>query len=174
MDAKDAKRLIQAEGYLELDLPKEAWRILAGSSDRNGHEWLALAAECKRQLHEYAEALVFLERAVTERPEEISLYINMGWCLKRLDRLSEAIDALLAADKICRQLRLGDTHPLVMYNLSCYYSLAGDKQEMLSWLSAALDKEPGYCRLIPEESDFDSFRQDEAFLTLVAMFDKRT
>jgi hypothetical protein len=53
-----------------------------------------------------------------------------------------------------------------MYNLSCYYSLAGRKDEMLDWLARALDKEPGYRRLIAAESDFDHFREDADFRRL--------
>lgn len=173
MNAKDARRLLEAEGYLELDLPREAWQSLAQVESKDAFEWLSLAGEVHRQLEQYEKALEHLEKAVELHPEDVSLYVNLGWCLKRSDRLADAIEALRNADRICRQRKADTVHSLIMYNLSCYYSLAGDREEMLTWLAAALTEEPGYARMIDSERDFDRFRNDEAFQTLVATFAKK-
>ena len=68
--------------------------------------------------------------------------------------------------------------PVVLYNIACYYSLAGDKAQALSWLGRALrmetalrkqmTEEPEFGRkslreLIPDEPDFDQLRNDPDF-----------
>jgi hypothetical protein len=59
--------------------------------------------------------------------------------------------------------RLSPNEPIIMYNLSCYFALAGNKTQALSWLGRALRKEKSLRKLIPEESDFDRLRDDPDF-----------
>lgn len=59
--------------------------------------------------------------------------------------------------------------PIVLYNLSCYFSLAGDKAQALSWLGRALRIEPTLRELIPDESDFDPLRNDPDFQFVIGI-----
>jgi hypothetical protein len=56
--------------------------------------------------------------------------------------------------------------PIILYNLSCYYSLAGQRTPMLRYLAEALELHPHFRDEIPEESDFDRFRNDPDFVRL--------
>ena len=61
--------------------------------------------------------------------------IGLAWCLKRTDRLEEAIDVMMAA------YQFHEDEPIVLYNLACYFALAGDKPQALSWLGRAIRME---------------------------------
>lgn len=164
----DARFLQQAEGYLELELPLPALESLrrVGTKTRESFEWNFLCSECYRVLERYEDALPLLERCRQLRPEFVAVYINLGWCYKRVGQLPKAIDALRAAHRQCLVQKTNTDHALVMYNLACYYSLAGQKDEVLYWLELALSKDPGFRELIAAESDFDNFRNDVDFQRL--------
>ena len=165
VQVSDARLLEQAEGYIELDLPQPARKALqlVGPESRAGFEWNFLIAESYRAENLYDLALPHFEKAQQLKPDLIPIYISLGWCYKRADQLGRAIEALHEADRQCEKSENGDSHALVMYNLGCYYALAGQKPEMLYWLGRALGKEPEYRKLIPEETDFDHFREDPDF-----------
>jgi hypothetical protein len=57
---------------------------------------------------------------------------------------------------------------LVLYNLSCYYSIAKDKEQMLGCLRSALALTPAFKVGIDDESDFDPWRDDEDFKSLTS------
>lgn len=170
MNTQDARRLVQAEGYLELDLPDEARKCLAqvGEEVRRSYEWNVIVAETHRVSRQFADALRHYEAAHRLKPQDISVHVNMGWCLKRLHRVKDAVEVLRRADEICDLLKRESEHPLIRYNLSCYYSLLLDKEQMLDWLRRALEMDPSYAALITNESDFDPFRNDPDFQRLVA------
>lgn len=165
----DARFLLQAEGYLELELPVPALESLrrVSAKTRETFEWSFLCAEACRCMHRYEDALPLLDYCRKLRPEVIAVYINLGWCHKRVGQLPKAIDSLRAAHRQCLTQESGEDHALVMYNLSCYYALAGQKNDMLYWLELALAKQPAYRKLIADESDFDAFRDDVDFQRLV-------
>ncbi|MFO0949383.1 MAG: tetratricopeptide repeat protein [Planctomycetota bacterium] len=169
METQDARRLVQAEGYLELDLPEEAQKCLAAVNEttKRSFEWNLLAAETHRVRKEYADALALFEAAHRQRPQDITIYVNLGWCLKRLHRLKDAITVLKKADEICTLLNKENEHALIKYNLSCYFSLLLEKEPMLDYLRQALEKDSSYVALIAKESDFDPFRDDPDFLRLI-------
>lgn len=162
MQRSDLLLFQQAEGFVELGLPVQALDRLrrVTAQARPSFEWNFWMGELLRQTEEYGQAIPYLERARNVRPEVITTYINLGWCLKRTDQLDGAIGALLAAEEQCRAHDSGAEHALVMYNLACYHSLAGQKERMLEWLSAALAREPSYRELVISEPDFDPFRND--------------
>ena len=57
---------------------------------------------------------------------------------------------------------------LLHYNLSCYWSLAGNPAKALEKLADALDLDPDLRTLIPNESDFDALRGNPDFDRLTA------
>ena len=59
-------------------------------------------------------------RVTEAEPENVRAWLALGWCHKRTGRIDLAIDALEAA-------RNADPdEPLILYNLACYWSLAGE------------------------------------------------
>ena len=169
-----ARKLLAASGYLDLEMPAHALRTLGGISDPEvmPFQFYQLLGLTLRAESKFEEALVALSRAHKERPEDLDVLMGMAWCYKRTDRLPQAIsvmqEAYLAHPKV----------PVVLYNIACYYSLAGDKAQALSWLGRALrmetalrklmTEEPEFERkslreLIPDEPDFDQLRNDPDF-----------
>jgi tetratricopeptide (TPR) repeat protein len=157
-----AKIQREAEGYLELGLGRNAISVLGRLGDptdfdgRSLHLW----GEALRTLERYDEALVPLERAAQEDPEDLHVAIALGWCYKRTDQLDRAINTLE---------RVMDYHPdqaLLHYNLACYWSLARNKSAALEYLAEALRIDSDYAQLVDGETDFDPIRFDPEFQAL--------
>ncbi len=153
------RRLLAASGYLDLDMPDHALRALDGIAhpESTPFEFHVLRGMALRCAGRFAEALAAFSRAREERPDNLDVLMGMAWCFKRTDQLPRAIsimeDAYRAHPKV----------PVVLYNIACYYSLAGDKVQALSWLGRALRMNADLRKLIDDESDFDSLRNDPDF-----------
>jgi tetratricopeptide (TPR) repeat protein len=87
--------------------------------------------------------------------------MGLAWCYKRTDQLAKSIEAMHQAYLAHR------SEAIVLYNLSCYYSLAGNKEQALSWLGRALRMRPDLRQLIADETDFDPLRNDSDFQHLI-------
>lgn len=168
MSQPDVKRtlrkLVEAEGYLQLAMPKEALEALdrVTPSEEFSFEYFLLRGLALRDLQRYSDALVPLKKAAQRKGDDVTLCLALGWCLKRTDQLPGAIETLHRAQQ---------SHPdeaLLQYNLACYYSLAGERAEAVSWLKRALVLSPQMRELIPEEADFDALRGDPQFEEIAA------
>ena len=154
------ERLLEAaRGYLALNMPDHALRELRAIC--NPHACLfdinQLRGEAFRQSGAYDEALVAFDRALTERPSDLSVLLGMAWCYKRIDQLHRALAVMEQA------YRAAPREPIVLYNLACYFALSGNKPQDLSWLGRALRMEGALRKLIEDESDFDNLRDDPDF-----------
>ena len=155
--------LREAEGYLELSLPSRALETLQRMHEPGtfkGHR-LYLVGEALRGLSRHQEAIDSLTEAVDLAPSNIQAWLALGWCYKRTGRLDMAIESLQEA------LAVEPNDALVHYNLACYWSLAKNKRQALSFLSRAIDLKDHYRTLVAAESDFDPIRSDPAFQALV-------
>lgn len=155
----------QAEGYLELGMPAHALDALArlGDSANFSVEALYLQGEALRELRRFGEALVPLKQGAELAPEDIRVWLAIGWCEKRVGRVDLAIDA------IQRALAVAPGEALLHYNLACYMSILGEKTRVLDHLAKALAIDPNYRDLIDDEPDFDSIRSDPDFRALTSM-----
>ena len=158
------KLLAAAEGYLELGLPRQALESLAEIADPDKAPFKVpyLQGEALRSLERHAEALEVFEAALRENSDHVGLLMAMAWCYKRTDQLPRAIAAMDQAYQVSPR------EAVILYNLSCYWSLAGNKAQALSWLGRALRMDQDLRKLIPQEHDFDTLRQDPDFLLVVA------
>lgn len=159
--------LTEAEGYLMLDMPRHALDALDAIADPerepfdiNFQRGLAL-----RSLEQHAEALDAFDKAHVEDPDNISLLLAMAWCYKRTDQLHKAISTMEHA------YRVKPTEAIVLYNLSCYWALAANKAQALTWLGRALRLDQSLRQLIPDEHDFDLIRDDPDFETVAGLPD---
>jgi tetratricopeptide (TPR) repeat protein len=180
---RDRQRKLEAAcGYLELNMPEHALRELGRITDPQAVplDFYRLRGEGLRALDRFEDALEAYGRALAVDPEDIGLLAGMAWCYKRTGQLPKAIEAMEQAYQ---------AHPkelIVLYNLACYFSLAGEKVQALSWLGRALRMESslrkqhaegeggfaswGFSQLEPslreriaEEPDFDPLRNDPDF-----------
>lgn len=156
------RKLREAEGFLELEMPSHALEILQSRPDWATMQFEAsyLTGEALRSLGRYREALDSLDVAARLKPDHLLVAVAQGWCYKRSHRLAQAIDALSRA-RIAHP-----EEPLLAYNLACYWSLAGDSERCLDALADALNIAPSFRSLIPDEADFDPVRNLPAFRKL--------
>ncbi|HID24267.1 MAG TPA: tetratricopeptide repeat protein [Planctomycetaceae bacterium] len=153
------RHLEAAHGYLLLDLPDQALQELDQIDDPGpeAFEVYRLRGESFLQKQQYRRALEAFEQAETLRPNNLAVGIGRGRCYKRTGQLDRAIATMQTL------YRFYPDEPIVLYNLSCYLALAGDKDGALRWLGRALRMEPALRKLIPEDTDFDSLRDDPDF-----------
>ena len=92
-------------------------------------------------------------------------WLGLGWFYKRLGRLKEAIEVLHTG------LETAPSQPLLLYNLACYHSLAGDVSAAVGHLTQAISLDDRFRDLTGAERDFDPIRGDPRFLaaTLVVV-----
>ena len=177
--ARQAMLLRQASGYIELaelggqpDAPPSealsrlllrALELLNELPDENrlGGEPLVLRAEALRALGRFAEALPHFRAAVAEQQQSVAAWLGLGWCLKRLDRLTDAIAALTQGVVACPD------EPILSYNLSCYHSLAGNVTEAVTFLTRAIASDDRFRALTNAERDFDPIRDDPRFVAVI-------
>jgi tetratricopeptide (TPR) repeat protein len=159
LDERIRRKLHEAEGYLELDLPHHSLDILGTRTDWPGlqFETCLIKGEAMRRLGRHREAILPLETAASLRPSDSRVALALGWCYKRTNRLAQAIDAL------DRARRHHPENALLHYNLACYWSLAGNSSRALVDLHIALDLEPDLRHMIGEEADFDHLRGNPEF-----------
>ncbi|MDZ4779667.1 MAG: tetratricopeptide repeat protein [Planctomycetia bacterium] len=159
------QRLRQAEGYLELGMPQHALDVLDDVNDAGPScgRLSLLQGYALRALGRYVEAIYPLVAASETNPNDIHVWLALGWCYKRIQRLDLAIESLEHA------LEAAPDQALIHYNLSCYWSLARNKERTLEYLARALELDADYRDLIPQESDFDALRDDPDFRSLITL-----
>jgi tetratricopeptide (TPR) repeat protein len=159
------RQINEAEGYSMLGMEQHALAALdlVPEADRDHFDYQVCRGEILRKIERHAEALVFLERAHALKPKDIGVLMALAWCYKRTDQISRAI----ATNEEAYQI--SPNQPILLYNLACYCALAGDTDACLAWLARALRMDRSYRKLIPDETDFDSVRNDPQFRKLVEL-----
>ena len=166
-DKVRARQIKAAEGYLTLGMPDHALReldVIADQAEDLFAVWL-FRGEALRMKLEHRQALDAFRKAHLCCPTELTALMGMAWCFKRIDQLPQAIDTMKLAYQFHKM------EPVVLYNLACYYALAGEKENALSWLGRSLRMDPEHKLLsqIPHETDFDLLRNDADFQHLLEL-----
>jgi tetratricopeptide (TPR) repeat protein len=113
-------------------------------------------------MEKYEESLESLEEAAELHPDQVHIWLAIGWCEKRLGRIERAISALEEAASVDPE------NALVHYNLACYFSLAGDADTALHELGTASHMDVHYLALVKDEMDFDPIRDDPRLLLMLS------
>lgn len=161
---RQRRRLETVEGYLLLGMSQQALREIDAlrSNGCDSIHLCRLRGEALRELRRHEDALEAFHEADAREPGDLTTLMGMAWCLKRVDRIDEALETML------RAYQAHPEEPVVLFNIACYFTLSGDKSQALSWLGRALRMEPELRKLIPSESDFDSLRDDPDFQFIIA------
>jgi tetratricopeptide (TPR) repeat protein len=107
-------------------------------------------------------ALEPLSRAAEGRGHR-EAWLGIGWCQKRLGRLDLAIAALR------KGLAAFPNEALLLYNLACYHSLAGDVPAAVEHLTRAIAIDARFRDLTGAEHDFDAIREDPRFVAVTTV-----
>jgi len=124
---------------------------------RQGGPASLIEGETLRSLGRWEAALAPLHRATEVNPSGIEAWLGLGWCLKRLGRLPEAIRSLEAG------LDASPREPVLHYNLACYHSLVGNVASAIDYLRRAIAIDDRFRDLTGTERDFDPIRSDPRF-----------
>lgn len=122
-----------------------------------------LMGETLRDMARYEEALMPLERSADLMPDDIHVWLALGWCYKRTGQLAKAIESLE------RAVRVDPSEAILHYNLACYWSLARNRTLALKYLARALEIDSNYRDMIAGELDFEPLRHDPEFKQLVSV-----
>lgn len=114
-----------------------------------------------RSLGRWQDALEPLSRAANAEPAQVEAWLGLGWCLKRLGRVADAIAVLQAG------LAASAERAILYYNLACYHALAGDVPAAVDHLGRAIALDDRYRDMTGTETDFDLIRADPRFLATV-------
>jgi len=116
--------------------------------------------ESLRGMQRYREAIMPLRRSLELIPDDIHVWLALGWCYKRVGRIDQAIDSLEHA------VDVEPGEAILHYNLACYWSLAKDRQRALQYLANALDIDGNFRDMVHSEPDFATLRSDPVFQDL--------
>lgn len=121
-----------------------------------------LEGEALRAAGEWEAAIGPLTRA-TIGQGRIEAWLGLGWCRKRLGDLPGAIAALE------RGLAAFPRQAILLYNLACYHSLAGDVAAAIDGLTQAIALDARFRDLTGAEHDFDPIRADPRFVAATSV-----
>lgn len=173
--------LREAEGYLDLMMVfAEQWPLQPAVRDRIGErvletldkidehggrraQRLYLRGQALRAMHRFVEAIIPLKESAEHDPDNLSVWLALGWCHKRCGRLDLAIQALEDA------MNVDPNQGIIYYNLACYWALAKNPKLSVAYLTRAFDLDPNYRDLIAEERDFDPIRGNREFQSLTSV-----
>lgn len=159
------RRLEAARGYLLLDMYDQAIDELddLDPPPELAFDWHALRGEALRGRKNYRSAIRSFLSAQALEADKLDVLMGLAWCYKRTGQLPKSIEMMHQAYLAHRD------EPIVLYNLACYYSLSGNKDQALSWLGRALRMQSDLRNLIPKETDFDPIRDDADFQRLIEL-----
>jgi tetratricopeptide (TPR) repeat protein len=127
---------------------------------RNVPDYNLAMGECKMQLGETKEAILFFSNVVRNRPKNVSGWEALIRCLYQVKYYEEALEQTKSA------LKFTDGKPLFIYYLSAIYFAIGKSKEALIQLEKALVKAP---KLLKQFVELDpSILQNQHVVDVIA------
>jgi tetratricopeptide (TPR) repeat protein len=148
------RRILAAQGYVELALYTEARAELAGLSEAamervDVQEILLL---CLMAESRWADALALTLRLCEMEPEEPGGFIHAAFCLHELGRTDEAVDMLSRGPAALR------SKPVFYYNMGCYHACLGDMEKALKLLRQSFEMDGSLRAVARKDPDLDVLR----------------
>lgn len=148
------RRIIAAQGYVELGLYEEAHEELsplpAELHDRV--DVIEITLLCLMGRHHWSEALTLATKLCQQEPAEPGGYIHAAFCLHELGRTAEAVDILSCGPATLR------TKPVYYYNMGCYHACLGHYDKSLVYLERAFEMDGELRQHAKKDRDLDCLR----------------
>jgi len=148
------RRIIAAQGYVELGLHEEAREELSPLPvEMHGRvDVIEITLLCLMGEHRWAEALALATRLCQQEPMEPGGLIHAAFCLHELGQTAAAVDVLSRGPATLR------TKPVYYYNMGCYHACLGHFDKSLTYLERAFEMD-GTLRLhAKKDHDLDCLR----------------
>jgi uncharacterized Ntn-hydrolase superfamily protein len=115
----------------------------------------------------------YIDLRVDDHPEPIDelariLNIQLSYsALFKASALKEQGDLEAAVGEAERAVDINPELPEALYDLACYYSLAGRTEDALAALGKAITLSPDFKQMAAEDPDLESLRSEDAFKLLL-------
>ncbi|MES2508018.1 MAG: hypothetical protein V4599_15050 [Verrucomicrobiota bacterium] len=148
------RRILAAQGYVELGLHEEAQAELAHlpPSAAERADVIELSVLCHMGDRRWAEALALTQKLCVLEPEEPGGFIHAAYCLHELGRTTEALDLLGRGPAALR------TKPVYYYNLGCYLACLGEDEKALNLLKQSFEMDGSLRSHARKDPDLDRLR----------------
>ena len=147
----------------------------AAGGDRRGQQSSAIVVERAGAAAESREGIDRIcELRVDDHPEPIVelrrlLGIHLVWdALRRANLFHEPGKYAQGVELLREALGRHGEDPVLLYDLACFESLAGDTEEALAHVARSLELDPQLLPGAAADSDFEALRQDPRFQSAVS------
>ncbi len=149
------RRIVAAQGYVELDLHDEAQRELLHlpADQQNRVDVIEIRVLCHMHEQQWAEALKLSPKLCCLQPDEPGGFIHAAFCLHELGRTEEALDLLSRGPSSLR------TKPVYYYNLGCYLARLGQNEKALQVLKQSFEMDGDLRRDARRDPDLHNLRK---------------
>jgi len=173
--AEMERAFLEAAGSLAERLVFALEAAQAAGGDARGQQSSALVVERAGAAAESREGIDRVcELRVEDHPEPIVelrrlLGIHQVWdALRRATSFHQPGKYAEGAALLRAELAKQGDDPVLLYDLACFESLAGESEEALAHVARALELDPQLRPGASRDSDFDPVRQDPRFQSLVS------
>lgn len=148
------RRIIAAQGYVELGLYEEACAELSPLPPElhDRVDVIEITLLCLMGGHRWAEALALATKLCSQEPAEPGGYIHAAFCLHELGRTMEAVDVLSRGPITLR------TKPVYYYNMGCYHACLDQFDKSLAYLERAFEMDGELRQHAKKDRDLDCLR----------------
>lgn len=149
------RRIVAAQGYLELGLLEEAREQIASLPPlaASRPDVIELDVLCCMAERRWEEALSGSMRLCALEKNEPGGYIHAAYCLHELGRTGEAREMLRSGPGSLRK------KPVFYYNLGCYSARLGLVDEALRMLEIAFEQDPELRRAARKDPDLQALKE---------------
>lgn len=150
------RRIIAAQGYVELGLYEEA-RVELSPLPVEMHgrvDVIEITLLCLMGGNRWAEALALATKLCAQEPMEPGGFIHAAFCLHELGRTLEAVDVLSRGPATLR------AKPVYYYNMGCYHACLGHLEKSLAYLQRAFEMDGELRQHAKKDRDLDCLRAE--------------
>lgn len=148
------RRIIAAQGYVELGLYEEARTELSmlppGQHERV--DVIEITLLCLMGRNCWSEALALATKLCQQEPAEPGGYIHAAFCLHEMGRTAEAVEVLSRGPVSLR------TKPVYYYNMGCYHARLSQFDKSIVYLERAFEMDGDLRQHAKKDPDLDGLR----------------